>query len=125
MKNNGFLKSIIINKEDKINEIDILCHLNTLKYIIYYDVHTIYNNIWMDNMSFILCNIENINPENITITKILLIYSKFYYIIDINWKQFPKLEFVYINAFDVKNLNDCDLYCKNMKIKCINIRKLN
>jgi len=123
MKNNGFLKSLMINKEKTINEIDILCHLNTLMYIMYYDVDRIYNNIWVNQMSFILCNIENINPLYKTKTKILLIYSNYYYIINIDWEKFPDLEFVYIDAYDVINIEKCNLYCKKLKIKCINSRK--
>lgn len=122
MKNNGFLKSIIINKVNKINEVNILSHINTINYIIYYNVDRIYN-IWVNQMSFILCNIENINPLNKTKTKILLIYSNYYYIINIDWEKFPDLEFVYIDAYDVINIEKCNLYCKKLKIKCINSRK--
>jgi hypothetical protein len=70
-------------------------------------------------MIFLRCRLPDLYPNKMTNTKLLVIHSLKYNMLNIKWDFFPKLEDLYIRAYDITNL-DYDK-CKNLKKVCIYI----
>lgn len=123
LKHNGFKKSLSITPSNIINSNNIIeSHYRTLNCLVYVDIQNqsqLSLNHWFENMIFLRCRLPDLYPNKMTNTKLLVIHSLKYNMLNIKWDFFPKLEDLYIRAYDITNL-DYDK-CKNLKKVCIYI----
>lgn len=120
LKQNGFKKSLKITPNNITK--NIIRHYRTLNCLIYVDIQNqsqLSLNHWVENMIFLRCRLPHLYPIKKADTKLLVIHSLKYNTLNINWDFFPKLEDLYIRAYDITNL-DYDK-CKNLKKICIYI----